>query len=142
MLRGLGDKGALVVAQIASACKWAGIALALTKWQVYVAEVVGSLAFMSLPVISGLKANAVRQHEQGALQGALSGVQALASGIGPVLFYALYRCDIPCYSARAFARALRPGQAALRIAPGLPSCRLTAICCSVAWPHVCSCIGT
>lgn len=91
MLRRFGDKGALTVAQVASVLKWAGIALALSKWQVYIVEVLGSLAFMSLPVISGLKANAVRQHEQGALQGALSGVQALASGVGPVLFYGLFR---------------------------------------------------
>lgn len=86
-----GDKGTLLVSQIASGLKWAGIALVATKTQVYAAEVVGSLAFLALPTISSLKSNAVGAHEQGALQGALSGVQSLASGIGPIVFWQLYR---------------------------------------------------
>jgi MFS transporter, DHA1 family, tetracycline resistance protein len=85
-----GEKGTLVVSQIASFLKWLGIAAAMRKWQVFAFEASGAFAFLALPTISSIKANAVRDHEQGALQGALTGVSALAAGAGPLLFMQLF----------------------------------------------------
>lgn len=87
----IGEKGTLIFALLASIVKWTGIGIALTKTQVFTFEGVGAFAFLSLPMISSLKANAIRPHEQGALQGALSGVQALAAGFGPLLFMLLWQ---------------------------------------------------
>lgn len=71
--------------------KLVGLAVAKTKAQVLVSITFGTLYFMAYPAISGIKANAVPAHEQGAVQGALSGATALASGIGPLVFNQLWR---------------------------------------------------
>jgi hypothetical protein len=87
----IGEKGTLIFALVASVVKWTGIGLALSKMQVFAFDGLGALAFLSLPMISSLKANAIGPHEQGALQGALSGLQALSSGFGPLLFMLLWQ---------------------------------------------------
>ena len=104
-----GEKGTLVVSQAASLVKWAGSAAAQTKFQVIGFETCGAFAFLALPTISAIKANAVRAHEQGAVQGAISGMQALASGIGPLIFMQLFRLFTKVvYVLRVRTRVLAP----------------------------------
>ena len=91
LLLAVGEKGTLLFALVASVIKWVGIGAAATKAQVFGFEGLGSFAFLALPMISSLKANAIPAHEQGALQGALSGVQAIAAGVGPLIFMLLWQ---------------------------------------------------
>lgn len=70
--------------------KLVGLTLATKKWHVFMSISFGALYFMAYPSVSSIKANAVPVHEQGAVQGALRGATALASGIGPLLFNQLY----------------------------------------------------
>ena len=87
----LGEKGALVLSQVAGSAKFLGLAAAQSKLGVYGTEFVGALTGLSVPTITSIKANAVEEHEQGAVQGALSGAQALASGFGPLVFMQIWR---------------------------------------------------
>lgn len=80
----------MVVAFAAITAKLVGLAAAAAKWQCFTAIGVGSFYYMAFPAIASVKANAVAEHEQGCVQGAIAGVQALASGSGPLLFMALY----------------------------------------------------
>jgi hypothetical protein len=68
LLSAVGEKASLVVSQAALALKWMGIGLVVSKEQVFAAEATGALAFIALPTVMGLKANAVHGHEQGSLQ--------------------------------------------------------------------------
>lgn len=86
-----GEKLTLVLSQLVTAVKFVALGLAGSKAGIYGAEVVGCLAFLSSPTIMSIKANAVEEHEQGAVQGALSGVQALAQGLLPFIFMQIYR---------------------------------------------------
>jgi DHA1 family tetracycline resistance protein-like MFS transporter len=46
--------------------------------------------YVSMPAISAIKANNVRESEQGSIQGALFGAQSLATGFAPLVMGALY----------------------------------------------------
>lgn len=59
--------------------------LAQNKATIFAAIAIGGLTGMAFPTISAIKANNVDESEQGRIQGALYSIQALASGIGPVL---------------------------------------------------------
>ena len=85
-----GEHAMMVVAFLGSIVKLLGLSAATAKWQCFASICVGSLYFMAFPAISSIKANAVAEHEQGAVQGAVAGVQALASGAGPLLFMTIY----------------------------------------------------
>ena len=62
-----GEKGVLLIAQAAIGLKWLGVAAARSRADCFIAESVGVFGIVSLPIISSLKSNAVRDHEQGAL---------------------------------------------------------------------------
>jgi len=47
--------------------------------------------YVSMPAISAIKANNVRESEQGSIQGALFGAQSLATGFAPLLMGGLYK---------------------------------------------------
>ena len=84
------ERALIAIAYAALVVKFVGLAVAQTHVQVLVAIAFGSLTVMAYPSISSIKANGVPDHEQGAVQGALSGATALASGIGPLVFNQLY----------------------------------------------------
>jgi hypothetical protein len=71
--------------------KLVGLAVAQSKLQVFFSLAAGTLYFMAFPAIASIKANGVPAHEQGAVQGGLSGASALASGIGPLMFMQVYK---------------------------------------------------
>lgn len=62
-----------------------------TRGQALAAVAVGSFAGVAWPSISAIKANACGPDEQGLVQGALASLRALATGLGPLAFAALYR---------------------------------------------------
>eukprot|EP00892_Ulva_mutabilis_P000426 jgi/Ulvmu1/10384/UM061_0068.1 len=91
MLAVLSERSMILTAFAGSLVKLFGLATASNKWQCYGAILIGSFYFSAYPVITSVKAGAVPEHEQGTVQGAIAGVQALATGCGPLLFMYLYR---------------------------------------------------
>lgn len=65
--------------------------MATTKSTIYAAVAISAFTGMAFPTISAIKANNVDESEQGRIQGALYSLQALASGLGPVLLRMVYR---------------------------------------------------
>lgn len=59
--------------------------IAPNKAMIFTAVGIGALANMAFPTISAIKSNNVDESEQGQIQGALYSLQALASGLGPVI---------------------------------------------------------
>lgn len=102
-----GEHAMMIVAFLGSIAKLLGLSAATAKWQCFASICVGSLYFMAFPAISSIKANAVAEHEQGAVQGAVAGVQALASGAGPLLFMTIYNRFIVSNTPRVRAPAQR-----------------------------------
>jgi hypothetical protein len=64
--------------------------LAHNKTTIYAAVAISALTGMAFPTISAIKANNVAVTEQGRIQGALYSLQALASGVGPVVLRFVY----------------------------------------------------
>jgi DHA1 family tetracycline resistance protein-like MFS transporter len=64
--------------------------LAQNKATIFAAVALSSITGMAFPTISAIKANNVAVTEQGRIQGALYSLQALASGLGPVLLRLVY----------------------------------------------------
>ncbi|GAX10547.1 hypothetical protein FisN_40Lh017 [Fistulifera solaris] len=64
--------------------------LARNKATIFVAIAIGSGVSMAFPTISAIKANNVKDAEQGRIQGALYSVQAIASGLGPTVMRQIY----------------------------------------------------
>ena len=64
--------------------------VARNKQTIYCAIVLAALTGMAFPTISAIKANNVDVSEQGRIQGALYSLQALASGVGPVVLRFVY----------------------------------------------------
>ena len=86
----VGEKAVVVVSFLAGALDNAVYGLAKTKTAVFCAVAISSLATMSFPTISAIKANNVGDSEQGRIQGALYSVKALAAGVGPALLQWVY----------------------------------------------------
>jgi len=91
LLRLLGESRLLFVGLVVGGAQQLLLVLATRKWQAIGAVALGSLGSVTFPTISGIKANNSSPDEQGAVQGALYGARALASGIGPLIFGMLFR---------------------------------------------------
>ena len=107
MIKSIGERKLLVVGLVAGTIQQMALALVVKKWQVLAAVSLGSLGSVTFPTISSIKANSALEHEQGSVQGALYGARALASGVGPLAFAALFA---------AFTRSESP----LPFYPGAP----------------------
>jgi DHA1 family tetracycline resistance protein-like MFS transporter len=81
----LGERTVVVISFVSGAIKNAMYALSSTKECIIAAAAIGSLANMSFPTISAMKANNVNSSEQGRIQGALYALSSLASAIGPII---------------------------------------------------------
>ena len=90
IMKALGEKRTLVLGLGVQIVYYFGIALALSKAEIYVSICVGALGMVTFPSISSLKSNNVDPSEQGKVQGAIVGVQSLAMGVGPVAFSSLF----------------------------------------------------
>lgn len=81
----LGERMVVVISFVSGAIKNAMYALSSTKECIIAAAAIGSLANMSFPTISAMKANNVNSSEQGRIQGALYALSSLSSAIGPII---------------------------------------------------------
>eukprot|EP01023_Acetabularia_acetabulum_P041101 TRINITY_DN3995_c2_g3_i5.p1 TRINITY_DN3995_c2_g3~~TRINITY_DN3995_c2_g3_i5.p1 ORF type:complete len:500 (-),score=54.71 TRINITY_DN3995_c2_g3_i5:622-2121(-) len=86
----VGEKWLLVIGLLAQAVQFVGLSAIRTVWQVYLIFVISSISAFIFPAVSGIKANNVEEHQQGAIQGALYGATGLAQGLGPVIFAQIY----------------------------------------------------
>jgi fucose permease len=91
LLQVMRERALIVASFLGVLLKMVGLTLAQTKAHVFQAILSGTLYGMAYPSICSIKANAVPMHEQGAVQGALGGATALASGIGPLVLNHVYR---------------------------------------------------
>lgn len=72
------------------AAEQALLAVTVAKWQAFAAVTLGSLAGVAYPAISSIKSTHSRADQQGLVQGALAGIRALATGLGPLAFAQLF----------------------------------------------------
>lgn len=94
LLKMMGETRLLLVGLVVGSVQQLFLVLARSKWQAIGAVALGSLGSVTFPTISGIKANNSSAQEQGAVQGALYGARALASGVGPLIFGLLFRLSI------------------------------------------------
>jgi DHA1 family tetracycline resistance protein-like MFS transporter len=86
----LGERRLLITGLLFSIIEQAMLALVVNKWQALAAVSLGSLAGVSFPAISSIKSTHSRPDQQGLVQGALAGIRALATGLGPLAFAQLF----------------------------------------------------
>lgn len=85
-----GERWVIVIAFLLGAVDNFMYGAAKTKTTIFIATAISSFGGMSFPTISAIKANNVKESEQGRIQGALYSLQALASGVGPMLLRGVY----------------------------------------------------
>ncbi|KAK9855166.1 hypothetical protein WJX84_009416 [Apatococcus fuscideae] len=99
ILKALGEVGVLIAGLTASMGQMVLLAFVPDKRSAFGICAIGALGGVSFPAISSIKANNVAEHEQGQIQGALYGARALAQGLGPFAFAAMFaafsRSDSP-----------------------------------------------
>jgi MFS transporter, DHA1 family, tetracycline resistance protein len=86
----IGEKWVVALAFFVGAVDNTMYGLATNKATIFTAVALSSITGMAFPTISAIKANNVEVTEQGRIQGALYSLQALASGLGPVLLRLVY----------------------------------------------------
>lgn len=108
LLAAVGVKHLLVIGLVATMLQQFCMAFVVEKWQVYLTIGLGTIGSVSFPAISSIKANNASSSEQGTVQGALFGARALAQGIGPVMFAAIFSAftrsdtDLPYFPGAPF----------------------------------------
>lgn len=108
LLAAVGVKQLLVIGLAATMLQQFCMAFVAEKWQVYLTIAAGTIGSVSFPAISSIKANNANSSEQGTVQGALFGARALAQGIGPVMFAAIFSAftrsdtDLPYFPGAPF----------------------------------------
>mmetsp|Transcript_11362 Transcript_11362/g.19903 ORF Transcript_11362/g.19903 Transcript_11362/m.19903 type:complete len:674 (-) Transcript_11362:762-2783(-) len=90
LVRRLGEQYLLVLGLSAWALQDVLLALAPTKAYALGAIAVGSMACVSWPASMALQTSRVDPRDVGAVQGALAGISSLATGVGPLMFAALF----------------------------------------------------
>lgn len=80
----MGEQHLLVFGLLFSIMEQALLALSVAKWQAIGAISLSAFAGVSFPAISSLKSTHARPDQQGLVQGALAGIRAVASGLGPL----------------------------------------------------------
>lgn len=80
----LGERHLLIFGLLFSITEQALLSLAVSKWQAIAAVSLSSFAGVSFPAISSLKSTHASADQQGLVQGALAGIRAVASGLGPL----------------------------------------------------------
>ncbi|KAK3232954.1 hypothetical protein CYMTET_56723 [Cymbomonas tetramitiformis] len=91
MLRYMKETRVLLIGMGFSLLQQAWLIFLNHKVQGMMALCVGSFSMLVFPSVGTLKANSVSSEEQGQIQGALYGAQALGKGAGPVLYNSIYR---------------------------------------------------
>jgi DHA1 family tetracycline resistance protein-like MFS transporter len=91
LARRLGEVALLRWGLVLSAAEHVMLSMVRSRGQALAAVALGSFAGVAWPAISAIKSNNCGADEQGLVQGALASLRALATGIGPLFFAALYR---------------------------------------------------
>jgi Major Facilitator Superfamily len=86
----IGEKRVVIFSFLVSAFHNVLYGVAKSKRTIFIAAAIAPLSNMAFPTISALKSNNVRDSEQGLIQGALYSLQAIASGLGPMIMRAVY----------------------------------------------------
>jgi DHA1 family tetracycline resistance protein-like MFS transporter len=81
----LGERGAAVLGLSGAAACLVGYGFADRGWQVYAFFLVGAVGALAWPAMNGLLSRMVDETRQGALQGGLGAINAVAAVIGPLL---------------------------------------------------------
>lgn len=92
----LGEKRSALFGCLVSILAIAGYGLAESGVAIYIIIFFGSLGGIMTPALQGIVSLSVGDDEQGEIQGSLSSMQSIASGVGPLLFtfvYGLYVDD-------------------------------------------------
>jgi DHA1 family tetracycline resistance protein-like MFS transporter len=90
MVKLLGERRLLVTGLMFSLTEQVLLGLAATKAQAVAAVSLSAFAGVSFPALSSLKSTHASADEQGLVQGALAGIRALASGLGPLALAQLF----------------------------------------------------
>ena len=81
----LGERRALIFGLFIGALTYLGYGLATRGWMMYAIIVAGSIGGIAGPAVQSLISKLTPLTEQGAVQGALSGIQSIAAILGPLL---------------------------------------------------------
>eukprot|EP00042_Codosiga_hollandica_P023081 m.89477 g.89477 ORF g.89477 m.89477 type:complete len:217 (+) comp51040_c0_seq4:869-1519(+) len=65
------------------------------KWLIFVVSIVAALGSMGYPSISAMVSHTATAEQQGAVQGMVTGIRSLCTGLGPALFGVLFQVDLP-----------------------------------------------
>ncbi len=84
-MRRLGERRAAIVAMACGAATFFAYAVTTQGWQVYAFFLVGALSAFAYPAFNGILSRMVDAQHQGALQGGIGSMNAVASVIGPLL---------------------------------------------------------
>jgi DHA1 family tetracycline resistance protein-like MFS transporter len=90
----LGEQRSVLVGVAIGALAYLGYGLASSGWMIYLVVAVASLGGIAMPACQAIITKSVRPDEQGAVQGALTGVQGLANVFGPLLGSAVFAWSI------------------------------------------------
>ena len=90
----LGERRSLALGVLCGVLAYVGYALATEGWMIYAAIAVASLGGIAMPACQALITKSVRADEQGAVQGALMGMQNLANIAGPLMGGYLFEWSI------------------------------------------------
>lgn len=90
----LGERHSLLYGVIIGVAAYIAYGAATQGWMIYVAVVIASLGGISQPAAQALITKGVQPDEQGAVQGALTGIQSVASIVGPLLASSIFAYSI------------------------------------------------
>jgi MFS transporter, DHA1 family, tetracycline resistance protein len=95
ILARLGEQRSVIFGLAFAALSSVLYGLAPQGWMIYVILLVGGLGGIAGPAAQGLISRSVSDNEQGAVQGALSGVQTLTGVFGPLIATTLFNAFAP-----------------------------------------------
>ena len=81
----IGERNAMILGLIISIGAYAGYGAATQGWMIYAVIVLATFGGIAQPAAQSLITRAVSPQEQGAVQGALTGLQSIANILGPII---------------------------------------------------------
>ncbi|MDP9793511.1 DHA1 family tetracycline resistance protein-like MFS transporter [Catenuloplanes nepalensis] len=94
LARRLGDRRAAVAGSVLVAASFLGTGLASAPWMLYLSQAVGVLGVLAVAATMSWISRQIGDDEQGAVQGALSGVAAAAEAVVPVTAGAVFGASL------------------------------------------------
>lgn len=94
LIPALGERHSLLIGVLIGVVAYIGYGAATQGWMIYVMVVIASLGGIAQPAAQALITKAVQPDEQGAVQGALTGIQSVASIVGPLIASSVFAYSI------------------------------------------------